>query len=58
MHISGAGNIQMEVDAPRLNLRMSGAGSISLKGQTKDLELEMSGAGSAHFYDLLSENTG
>jgi hypothetical protein len=57
MHISGAGNIKMELDAPRLTFRMSGAGSIYIKGQTKELELEMSGAGSAHFYDLLSENT-
>jgi len=57
MHVSGAGNIKMELDAPRLTFRMSGAGSIYIKGQTKELELEMSGAGSAHFYDLLSENT-
>jgi hypothetical protein len=57
MHMSGAGDIKMEVDAPRLTFRMSGAGSIYIKGQTKDVDLEMSGAGSAHFYDLLSENT-
>jgi hypothetical protein len=57
MHMSGAGDIKMEVDAPRLTFRMSGAGSIYIKGQTKEVDLEMSGAGSAHFYDLLSENT-
>ena len=57
MHMSGAGDIKMEIDAPRLTFRMSGAGSIYIKGQTKEVDLEMSGAGSAHFYDLLSENT-
>jgi hypothetical protein len=57
MHISGAGTIKMELDAPRLTFRLSGAGSIFIKGQTKELDLEMSGAGSAHFYDLLSEST-
>jgi hypothetical protein len=56
MRLSGAGDVKMEVDAPRFTFTMSGAGSIYLKGQTKDVELHMSGAGSAHFYDLLAEN--
>ena len=57
MHVSGAGDIKMELDAPRLSFQLSGAGSIYVKGQTKEVDLEMSGAGSAHFYELLSENT-
>jgi hypothetical protein len=57
MHVSGAGDIRMEVDAPRLSSRLSGSGSIFLKGQTKDAELDISGAGHAHCFDLLSENT-
>ena len=57
MHVSGAGDIKMEVDAPRLTARVSGSGSIYLKGQTKDVDLDLTGAGHAHCYDLLAENT-
>ena len=57
MHMSGAGNIKLEVDAPRVEAHLSGAGNIYLKGQTKDVKLGLSGAGNAHCYDLLAENT-
>jgi hypothetical protein len=57
MHMSGAGNIKLEVDAPRVDARLSGAGNIYLKGQSKDVRLTLSGAGNAHCYDLLAENT-
>jgi len=55
--VSGAGDIKMEVDAPRVKAEVSGSGSINLKGQTKDTELELTGAGRAHCYELLAENT-
>lgn len=54
---SGAGDIKMDVDAPKLHAEITGSGNIDLKGQTKEVELELSGAGHAHCYDLLSENT-
>jgi hypothetical protein len=57
LHVSGAGDIKMEVDAPQLKAEVSGSGSINLKGQTKDVDLELTGAGHAHCYELLSENT-
>jgi len=57
LHASGAGNIKMDVDAPKLKAEISGSGSIDLKGQTKEVEIGLSGAGHAHCYDLLSENT-
>ena len=57
MHLSGAGNIKLEIDAPRVDASLSGAGDIYLKGQTRDLKLNLSGAGDAKCYDLLSENT-
>jgi hypothetical protein len=57
MRLSGAGNIKLEVDAPRVSAKLSGAGNITLKGQTKDVRLDLSGAGNAHCYDLLAENT-
>lgn len=57
LHVSGAGDIKMEVDAPRLAAEVSGSGNIDLKGQTRDVDLELTGAGHAHCYDLLAENT-
>lgn len=57
LHVSGAGNIKMEVDAPKLKADISGSGSIDLKGQTKEVDLGLSGAAHAHCFDLLSENT-
>jgi len=55
--LSGAGDIKMEIDAPKLTSNISGVGSLYLKGQTKNVDMDISGAGSAHCYDLLSENT-
>jgi Putative auto-transporter adhesin, head GIN domain len=57
LRLSGAGDIKLEIDAPRVTARLSGAGSMTLKGQTKDVRLELSGVGSAHCYDLLAENS-
>ncbi|HTQ27285.1 MAG TPA: head GIN domain-containing protein [Puia sp.] len=57
LEATGAGDINMEVDAPKLAATITGSGSINLKGQTKDVELELSGAGHAHCYDLMAENT-
>ncbi len=54
---SGAGDIKMEVDAPKVTAGISGSGSISLRGQTKDLSIDLSGAGHAYCYDLLTENS-
>jgi len=57
LQASGAGDIKMEVDVPKLTAGISGSGSITLKGQTKNVELNLTGAGHAYCYDLLSENT-
>lgn len=57
LEASGAGDIEMDVDAPEITSKITGSGSIRLKGQTKDLDIELSGAGHAYCFDLLSENT-
>ena len=57
LEASGAGDIEMDVDAPEIRARITGSGSIRLKGQTKDLDIDLSGAGHAYCFDLLSENT-
>lgn len=57
MHVSGAGDIKMDIDAPQLSAEVTGSGSVYLKGQTKEVSLDLTGAAHAHCYDLLSENT-
>jgi hypothetical protein len=57
IRVSGAGDVKLELDAPRIKAEISGSGSIHIKGETKEAELKLSGVGSAHCYDLLSENT-
>lgn len=57
LRLSGAGDIKMELDAPKVDANISGVGSLYLKGQAKDIDMNISGAGSAHCYDLLAENT-
>ena len=55
--ISGAGDIKVEVNAPKVGVDISGAGSATLVGETKDFELGISGAGKARCFDLKAENT-
>jgi hypothetical protein len=57
LNASGAGDIVMEVDAPKISAGISGSGSVKLKGQAKDFDVDLSGAGHAYCYDLLTENT-
>ena len=57
LEASGAGDIKMEVDAPKIIAGISGSGSVDLKGQARDLDINLTGAGHAHCYDLLTENT-
>lgn len=56
MGVSGAGNINMDVDAPEVKASITGAGKVQLRGKTRDFDLRLSGAGKANCYDLLSEN--
>jgi Putative auto-transporter adhesin, head GIN domain len=57
LEASGSGDIEMDVDAPKVTTGVSGSGTIKLKGQTKDLSIDISGAGHAYCYDLQTENT-
>jgi len=57
LDLSGAGDINMEIDVPKFKAEISGAGSMYVKGQTKNVELGVSGVGSAHCFDLMAEDT-
>jgi hypothetical protein len=57
MHVSGAGDIIMQVALPKVNAEISGSGSINLKGQATDFSAHVSGAGGVKCFDLITENT-
>ncbi|HZG23666.1 MAG TPA: head GIN domain-containing protein [Chitinophagaceae bacterium] len=57
LHVSGAGQINMNVHTPEVEAQISGSGTVRLKGETKKFDLGLSGAAKALCYDLLSENT-
>jgi hypothetical protein len=57
MHISGAGDMKMEVNAPHISAEVSGSGNIDLKGETKSVSLDLTGAAHAHCFGLKSEET-
>lgn len=54
--LSGASDVKMDVNAPKITAGSSGAGTIELKGQTKDFEVEGSGATNIKCVDLMAEN--
>lgn len=55
-HLSGAGSISAEVDAPNIAADVSGVGSIKLSGRTQNYTASLSGPGSIKGFDLLTEN--
>ena len=57
LHVSGAGEINMDVHTPEVGAQISGSGTVRLKGETKKFDLDLSGAGKARCYDLLAEDT-
>lgn len=57
MHVSGAGDITMQVALPRVNAEVSGSGSINLKGQATDFSAHVSGSGDVRCFDLITDNT-
>jgi hypothetical protein len=57
LEVSGAGDIKVNVDAPKVTAGISGSGSVEMSGETRDFEIRLSGAGKARCYDMKSENT-
>lgn len=54
--LSGASNVNLDVNAPGVDASLSGAGTVSLKGQTRDLKLVGSGSSDFNCLDLMAEN--
>lgn len=57
MHVSGAGDIVMQVAVPEVRAEISGSGSITLKGQAADFSAHVSGAGDVKCFDLITDHT-
>lgn len=57
MHVSGSGDITMQVALPKVTTEISGSGSVSLKGQATDFEARVSGSGDVKCFDLVTDNT-
>ncbi len=55
-HLSGAGSISAEVDAPNIAASVSGVGSIKLSGRTQTYTASLSGPGSIKSFDLQTED--
>lgn len=53
---SGSGDINANVDAPRIKVSGSGSGNITLSGRTKDLDCRITGSGDLKCQNLKSEN--
>ena len=57
INMSGASEINLEVDVPELTIDLSGASKVALKGETKTFKLSSSGAAKAMCFGLLAEET-
>jgi Putative auto-transporter adhesin, head GIN domain len=57
LHVSGQGEINLEVHVPKISTDISGQGTVSLKGQVTDFNASVSGQGDVKCFDLITENT-
>jgi len=57
MHVSGSGQITMEVNLPNVSTDISGSGSVNLRGQATDFSAGISGSGDIRCFDLVTDNT-
>ena len=55
--LSGACDVKMEVNAPKVSADLSGAGTIDLRGDTKELWIDGSGSTDVKCFEMMSENT-
>ena len=54
IHLSGAGEISLELQGRRIRTRLTGAGSIVLWGEAEEQEIHLSGAGSIQAENLVT----
>lgn len=57
LHVSGAGDIDLDVDVDKLMTKVSGAGSIGITGSADEHDVTLSGAASMKCVDLVTRIT-
>lgn len=55
VRINGSGNIDMKLEAGRINAGVSGSGNISVSGTAKDTDVEIAGSGNYNGIDCVTE---
>lgn len=56
MHVSGSGNIQVNVEVPKVSTEISGSGDVELKGKAQDFSAIVSGSGKVKCFELSTDN--
>lgn len=56
LHVSGSGNITMQVNVAKVSSHVSGSGDVMLKGTAKDFSASISGSGNVKCIDLTTDN--
>ena len=54
--VAGSGNINLNINTPKIESSIAGTGNITLSGETKDSRIEIAGVGNYKAEDLMSEN--
>jgi hypothetical protein len=57
MHVSGQGDINLEVNLPKVSTEISGQGTVRIKGQATEFSAAVSGQGHVKCFDLITDNT-
>ena len=57
LHVSGQGDITLELNLPKVSTDISGQGNVKLKGQVNDFHAGVSGQGDVKCFDLVTDNT-
>ncbi len=55
LDVSSAGDLELEVEADRINLDISSSGDVRLSGEVKEFDVSLSSAGDLHAFDLVAE---
>lgn len=54
--VAGSGNVNLDINTPKIESSIAGTGNITLSGETKDSRIEIAGVGNYKAEDLMSEN--
>ncbi len=55
LHLSSAGDLDLDIEANKIDCKISSSGDVNLRGKTTILNAELSSAGDLNAYDLISE---